>query len=150
MFPKTSNRVQSSTSEKINQQIQHRTERNISLYGLLSHEEIEKRLQTLDGEWDIERVLETNASALAFLGILLGMRRKIFLIFPAMITGFLLQHALQGWCPPVPLLRRLGIRTSGEIDKERTALKALRGDFRKIPKGRSEKELHKILRAVER
>jgi hypothetical protein len=40
-----------------------------------------------------------------------------------------MQHALQGWCPPVPLLRRLGFRTSFEIEEERQALKALRGDF---------------------
>jgi hypothetical protein len=29
----------------------------------------------------------------------------------------------------VPLLRRLGFRTSFEIEEERQALKALRGDF---------------------
>jgi len=34
-----------------------------------------------------------------------------------------LQHGLQGWCPPLPLLRRLGIRTRGEIDREKYALK---------------------------
>ena len=45
------------------------------------------------------------------------------------MTGFLLQHALQGWCPPVPVFRRLGVRTTAEIDRERYALKALRGDF---------------------
>jgi hypothetical protein len=43
--------------------------------------------------------------------------------------GFLLQHAVQGWCPPLPLLRRLGVRTADEINEERYALKALRGDF---------------------
>ena len=41
----------------------------------------------------------------------------------------LFQHAVQGWCPPIPLLRRLGIRTSREIEIERVALKILRGDF---------------------
>jgi len=44
-------------------------------------------------------------------------------------VSFCLQHALQGWCPPLTLFRRLGIRTQREIDDERTALKALRGDF---------------------
>jgi hypothetical protein len=29
----------------------------------------------------------------------------------------------------VPILRRLGYRTQTEIERERTALKALRGDF---------------------
>jgi hypothetical protein len=52
------------------------------------------------------------------------------------VAGFLLQHAVQGWCPPVPLFRRLGFRTAAEIDYERYALKALRGDFRNVrPEG---------------
>jgi len=32
----------------------------------------------------------------------------------------------------VPILRRLGFRTSYEIEEERQALKALRGDFAKV------------------
>jgi hypothetical protein len=46
--------------------------------------------------------------------------------------AFLLQHALQGWCPPVPFFRSRGVRTAREIDQERYALKALRGDFAKV------------------
>jgi hypothetical protein len=60
--------------------------------------------------------------------------RRLFLL-PAIVAGFLLQHALQGWCPPVPLFRHLGFRTAAEIDEERYALKALRGDFRNVPVG---------------
>ncbi len=45
------------------------------------------------------------------------------------VSSFLLIHALQGWCPPLPVLRRLGFGTASEIDYERYALKALRGDF---------------------
>jgi hypothetical protein len=93
-------------------------------------DEIEGRLRELDGEWDMERILETNASSLALLGLLLGsgVNRKFYLL-PVFVTGFLLLHALQGWCPPVPLFRRLGIRTQSEIELERHSLKALRGDY---------------------
>ena len=52
-----------------------------------------------------------------------------WLALPVGVAAFLLQHAVQGWCPPVPVFRRLGVRTAGEIDQERYALKALRGDF---------------------
>ena len=38
-------------------------------------------------------------------------------------------NALRGWCPPVPVLRRFGVRTGREIEQERYALKILRGDF---------------------
>ncbi len=50
-------------------------------------------------------------------------------VLPIVVAGFLLQHAVSGWCPPVPLLRRAGVRTTREINQERFALKALRGDF---------------------
>jgi hypothetical protein len=45
------------------------------------------------------------------------------------------QHvtAVQGWCPPVSLFRRLGFRTQREIDEERFALKALLGHFQQVP-----------------
>src|SRR6187401_716222 len=94
---------------------------------------IERRLQELDQEWDIERAIEANASTLALVGLGLGATvDKRFFVLPAVITAFLLQHALQGWCPPIPVLRRLGFRTQFEIEQERYALKALRGDFADI------------------
>jgi hypothetical protein len=61
----------------------------------------------------------------------LTVSRKFF-VLPFAVQAFFLQHALQGWCPPIPLLRRLGVRTQAEIDGERFALKALRGDFRHV------------------
>lgn len=91
---------------------------------------ITERIRALESESDIERVLATNASALALSGVLAGLivdRR--FLILPLVVLSFLLQHAIQGWCPPLPLFRRLGVRSRQEIDAERYALKAIRGDF---------------------
>lgn len=77
-----------------------------------------------------ERTLEANASAIALIGLALGaFVNKKFLILPGIVAGFLLQHALQGWCPPLPVFRRMGVRTSYEIEQERYALKAFRGDF---------------------
>jgi hypothetical protein len=35
---------------------------------------------------------------------------------------FLLLHGVKGWCPPLPVLRRLGIRTRDEIDREKYSL----------------------------
>ncbi len=89
------------------------------------------RLQELDREWDIERVLEANAAIFSLLGLTLArfFSRRWFLLSAAVGT-FLLQHAVQSWCPPVRLFRRLGVRTQREIDEERYALKVLRGDFK--------------------
>lgn len=97
---------------------------------------IERRLRELDEEWDIERAIQANAATLALTGTVLSLthdRRWAFL--PLAVTGFLLQHATQGWCPPLPILRALGFRTPGEIERERYALKALRGDFDALPEG---------------
>jgi hypothetical protein len=99
-------------------------------------EEIDDRLRELDEEWDVERVLQTNSSVASLLGLTLGLLgRRRWLLLPLVVQGFFLQHALQGWCPPLPLLRSLGFRTSQEIEQERYALKAVRGDF--APRGKA-------------
>lgn len=41
----------------------------------------------------------------------------------------------QGWCRLVPVLRRPGFRTRAEIDHERDALGAIRGDAGRIADG---------------
>ena len=130
MLPSTVGRVPVHTEEATNEWIRQRTEESIERHRTAGPAAIERRLQELDAEWDIERTLEANAATACLLGLTLGAtvdRRWFF--FPAVVAGFLLQHALQGWCPPLPVFRRLGIRTSYEIDYERYALKALRGDF---------------------
>jgi hypothetical protein len=123
-------RVRAHTKPELNLRIDRGLERQIRLYAHADADLIAHRLEELDQEWDMERLLETNASALAFLGAALAatVSRK-WLVMPMVITGFLFQHAVQGWCPPVPLFRRLGVRTRKEIERERYALKLLRGDF---------------------
>lgn len=131
----TVNRVARHTEEAINRRIEAETGAHIRRCAG-NPREIDRRLRALDREWDIERVLETNASLLAFAGVALGgLVNRRFLWLPAAVTAFLFQHAVQGWCPPIPLLRRLGIRTAREIEIERVALKILRGDFRDLPSG---------------
>ncbi len=127
MIVQSTRRVSDNTPDDVNQRIEDRTRQRISALG---HDPIEARLKQLDQEWDIERCLETGSSVLTLAGLFLGITRsKRWLLLPAVVQSFFLQHALQGWCPPVPVLRRLGVRTAHEIEQERMALKALRGDF---------------------
>lgn len=131
----TRTRVPQHTSGTVNRRIRQQTEDNVAFFAA-NRTQIGARLGQLDREWDIERAIEANASTLALGGIILGtMRDRRWLALPAAVSAFLLQHALQGWCPPVPVLRRLGFRTSDEINQERYALKAIRGDFRKVGSG---------------
>jgi hypothetical protein len=148
VIPPTTERVARQTAEEINARIQRQTEANVAYFAEGDSRLIRSRLRELDREWDIERVLEANAAMVALAGLALGrlVNRRWFLL-PTVVAGFLLQHALQGWCPPVPVFRRLGIRTQTEIDLERFALKALRGDFKKI-KGDGNDRPAEVLRAV--
>ncbi|MBX9677636.1 MAG: hypothetical protein K2X38_02650 [Gemmataceae bacterium] len=80
---------------------------------------------------DVERTLEANAASVSLIGSLLGFTvDRRFFALPGLVAGFLLQHAVQGWCPPLPIFRHLGFRTAREIDDERNALKSMRGDYR--------------------
>lgn len=121
----SADRVRRSTDVSVNKEIDLQTDRNIEYHAHANQQEILDRIHELEREWDIERVLEVNASTLALAGLVLGatVDRKWFLL-PAGVMGFLLQHGLQGWCPPLPVLRRLGFRTRDEIDREKYALKA--------------------------
>ncbi|HYV34847.1 MAG TPA: DUF2892 domain-containing protein [Gemmataceae bacterium] len=151
MIPTTVARVPLHTAESVNEQIRRQGEENVALYCAEGREGIEKRLAELDAEWDIERTLEANAASAVLVSVLLGVTvHRTFFVLPAIIGGFLLQHAIQGWCPPIPVFRRLGFRTEAEIDRERYALKALRGDFKRIRNQDkpSTKTVHRAMAAV--
>jgi hypothetical protein len=130
VLPTTDERVPRATRASVNDRIQARTLHDVSRFIGADPVFIDERISQLQREWDIERTLEANAASvfLAGLGLGLFVDRRFFLL-PAAVAGFLLQHALQGWCPPLPLLRRLGLRTSAEIHDEVIALRILRGDF---------------------
>lgn len=133
MFPTTVERVPQNTAEEINEQIRRRTEESVAWTVRKGPAAIACRLDELDEEWDVERTLEANASTIMLVGVILGTTaNRKFLAVPIVVAGFLLMHALQGWCPPLPMLRRLGFRTQPEIEAERYALKAIRGDFREM------------------
>lgn len=129
-FPGTDDRVPSHTSDANNLRILERTLENLRPFVGASRHGIDRRIAELRREWDIERSLEANASTVIFAGIAMGLAiDRRFLVIPAVVAGFLLQHAVQGWCPPLPLLRRMGVRTSAEIHAEILALRILRDDF---------------------
>lgn len=122
-IPSITDRVREATAPRVNQQIDRKTAERIRYYSQAGPLAIRSRIEELEKEWDIERILELNASVLALTGVVLGVGvdRK-WLLLPAVVTAFLAWHAVKGWCPPIPVLRRLGIRTQKEIDQERYAL----------------------------
>jgi hypothetical protein len=117
------------TSDLVREEIEYDTLTRLSRCAH-SNALIEHRLGELEREWNLERALQTWFATVVLAGVALGARRdNRWFALPAVAAGFMLQHALQGWCPPLPLLRQLGFRTRGEISRERYALKGMRGDF---------------------
>ena len=131
--PGEMDRVRANTRPEVLERIDRGIEETIRFYAVQPKEVISRRIRELEQEWDMERVLETNASSLALTTLALGVvKNRAFLLLTGGVLSFLLMHALQGWCPPVPLLRKMGVRTRSEIDREKYALKALRGDFESV------------------
>lgn len=116
-------RVRNHSSNKANQKIDLQTERNINEYSSRQPIAIRARLAELDREWDIERSLELTSGLNVLIGLGLGLTvNRKWLLLSAVSAAFLVQHTLQGWCPPLPVFRALGVRTRNEILKEREEL----------------------------
>jgi hypothetical protein len=107
-------RVPDSTHPAVNARIRSQAGERISRIAAPGNQAIDRRLRELDLEWDIERVLETMAPTFTLTGLALGLTvNKKWLLIPAVVNAFFLQHAVQGWCPPLPVLRRLGFARRG-------------------------------------
>jgi hypothetical protein len=137
IIAETARRAESQSPTALNEKIRRATaDRVACLEG--RPEAIRERLRELDREWDIERCLETGASTLTLTGLILGttVNRK-WLWLSGIVQGFFFQHAIQGWCPPLPLFRAAGVRTQREIEAERHVLKAMLGQYGESPNGAS-------------
>ena len=126
---KGEDRVRDVTPDAINKQIDQEMWQKIREISQRGKAAVSMRIEELEREWDIERYLAINMSTLALGGLAAGYRNKSWLALPAVVLGFFVQHTIQGWCPPLPLMRYLKLRTRKEIEKEKYALKVLRGDF---------------------
>ncbi len=126
----TTQRVSDNTSMNVNAAIRKQTIESLNAYKDADSNEISDRISQLNYEWDVERCLETNAATILLLSSLLGLKSsRLWFLLTGTVGAFLLQHALEGWCPPVPFMRKMGIRTAEEINNEKIVLKILRGDF---------------------
>ena len=123
MIATNARRVSSNTDPETNAWIREQTEQRMREVASRGRFAIQQRLHELDEEWDIERYVETLAPTFTLIGMTLGFARdRRWFVLPFVVQSFFLQHALQGWCPPVPVLRRLGVRTMQEIERERCSL----------------------------
>jgi len=126
----TNDLVRENTPPRINRKVDIEIREHLNQY-YHDPSKIDERLCELDHEWDIERMLQFNAAVFSLMGLWRGLtRHRLWFILPLAAASFLASHATEGWGPPVTLLRRLGFRTRQEIEKEKYALKTIRGDFK--------------------
>jgi hypothetical protein len=130
-------RVRYHTASDVLRCIDDATKDQLKQHATVDSRLISERLQALDRQWDTDRAIELEASTVGLVGLALGaFVRTSFLAIPAVVGGALLLHAFTGRYPLLPVFRRMGMRTSREIAREKYALKALRGDFRNMDASR--------------
>jgi hypothetical protein len=125
-LPSTAMRVPLHTAPRVNRRVQEDMRERVRLYEDADESTLKERLRELEAEWDTERVLETNAAGLMLAGVALSaLHSPKWLILSGLVGAFLLEHALQGWCPPLPVIRRLGVRTVSEIESEKETIRKI-------------------------
>src|SRR5438874_11860443 len=91
----------------VSEEIDQETERRVACATGGSEAVLSHQIDELNQVWDMERWLETNASAQAFTRKILGLLvNKKFFAVPCLVLPLLFQHAVQGRCPTVPFLPR--------------------------------------------
>lgn len=121
--PRTSDRVRRHTSPEVNRRIDRLTRATVDDLAASGRDALVTRLEELNHEWDVDRALMANFAVVGGITLELGRRvhRGWLYLFRAQQV-FLLMHAVLGWCPPLPVFRRLGFRTAKEIAAERDAI----------------------------
>ncbi len=95
---------------------------------------ITERLNQIDKEWSAGRMTKATIGLFIVAGLgLTALSNPWWLILPAFGGVFLLQYLFTNRSWLGATFREVGYRSGAEIDEERFALKALRGDFRHLP-----------------
>lgn len=119
---KQNDRIRNNTLGRTNQKIDRASAERLRRYSTADTSQILARIDALDREWDIDRVLMLNFAALTLPQLIAARTNPKWLWGPLIQTPFLLMHALVGWCPPMLWFRPLGFRTRLEIESEKRAL----------------------------
>jgi len=95
---------------------------------------IDERLPELDKEWTPGRAAKATAGVLIVTGLALALTVSLWwLALPIVGGGVFLQYLFGRRSIIGEAFRMMGFRPGFEIDKEKLALRALRGDFAHLP-----------------
>lgn len=127
-------KVAEQTARQIRRSLRRAPELGLTYYA--AHPaELQQRLAELNQEWDLERIFESDSSSGSLVGLILGYAwSSRWFLLPFALQEFVLQHALLGHLPTLPLLGRLSYRTRREINHERWALETLQNPLLRGPR----------------
>jgi hypothetical protein len=94
---------------------------------------ITDRLNLIENEWSAGRMTKATIGVMIVTGLALGLVNSWWLSLPAVGGLLLLQYLFSRTSWLGAAFRAIGFRSRAEIDQEKFALKALRGDFRHLP-----------------
>lgn len=97
-----------------------------------SPERIHRRLDDLGHELDVTGATMLAGSAASLAGLAMARVHRGWLAVPAALGALMLLAALPIPSPLTRLFRVMGFRSRTEIERERHALKMLRGDYRRV------------------
>ena len=112
---------------------ENRTLDNIRFYGSLGRAGIDERIRALEDEWDVERAVTVVLSGAGVAGLIFGLLgSRVWRLLAWIALPLLFLFGQDKWKPSEGVLKSLGLRSRKEIQDEKYALKALRGDFRGV------------------
>lgn len=142
-------RVRKAGPDSVNESIDRHLMDRLHHLSPQSQEAIDQRLAELEQEWSFDRLMGAQAAVVGLSGLWLAATDdRGWVGMSAFSLLMLLLYALFGWCPPVQTLRRFNIRTEQEINLERYALKAMRGDFGSVDRLKGRKKAEAAYRAA--
>ena len=109
---------------------------SVRFYGSLGQPALSERLRALEAEPDLETVATLALAGAGMAGLFFGfLGSRLWRMLCWISLPLLFAHARGKLKAPDNFLRTLGLRSRKEIEEERYALKALRGDFRGVSEG---------------
>ena len=130
MFGSRGDRVRAQTPREVNERIDRETAERVRHYATRPESFVSHRIAELDSEWNVDDVLKANVAGLGLLGAaLFAVLPKRWLAIPVLAAALVAGNSAEATAPLLVALRQMGIRTDEEIGLEKTALRALRGDF---------------------
>jgi len=95
---------------------------------------IDERLEELDSEWTAGRISKATAGVMVVGGLVLSLTISLWwLVLPIVGGAILLQYLFGRTSLVGELFHAIGFRRGADIEQEKFALRALRGDFTHLP-----------------